>query len=52
MGSGLRICWVAVKEFNSSYYVGEAILVTIYIYTYPLWKLNLSSLVATLYPKS
>ena len=32
MGSGLRICWVAVQEFNLSYYVGEAILVTIYIY--------------------
>ena len=39
------IYWVAVKEHNSSYYIGENIWVTIYTYThqYP----NLSSLTAT-----
>ena len=35
--------WVAVKEFNSSCFIGETIFVTIY----PLWKPNLTSLTAT-----
>ena len=31
------IYWVAVKELNLSYYIGETLLFTIYIYIYPLW---------------
>ena len=30
---GFRVYWVAVKGLNLSYYVGETILITIYIYT-------------------
>ena len=32
-----QIGWVAVKELNSSYYIGETLLFTIYVYIYPLW---------------
>ena len=28
--------WVAVKDLNSSYYIGETTLVTIYIHMHPL----------------
>ena len=31
----VRTDWVAVKELKSSYYIGETLLFTIYIY--PLW---------------
>ena len=33
------VYWVAVKELSLSYYIGETLLFTIYIYTYiyPLW---------------
>ena len=36
-GLGLKawLVWVAVKELNLSYYIGETLLTTIYIY--PLW---------------
>ena len=39
-GLGLRawgLGWVAVKELKLSYYIGETLLFTIYIYIYPLW---------------
>ena len=29
-----RLVWVAVKELNLSYYIGETLLSTIYIYTH------------------
>ena len=29
--------WVAVKELNLSYYIGETLLFLLYIYIYPLW---------------
>ena len=30
---GKRVYWVAVKEIHLSYYIGEALLFTIYVYT-------------------
>ena len=30
----LTIIWVAVKELKLSYYIGETLLFTIYIYTH------------------
>ena len=29
--------WVVVKEFNFSYYIGDTLLLTIYIYTHSIW---------------
>ena len=38
----------AIQELNLSYYLGETLLIIYYIYyLYPLWSLNLSSLIAT-----
>ena len=34
MGHGFEGIWVAVKELKLSYYIGETLLFTIYIYTH------------------
>ena len=33
LGHALRIIWVAVKELNLSYYIGETLVFTIYTHS-------------------